>query len=151
MDHFRPYLLPKIPFAKLPTTTLELATFGVKDDCSDHSATVTHYVMKRKNILLKISRCSGLEWVATVWPDVGIKSSPIFPKWHKKPHAFLPKMSCFWKNPKYAKYLHYFCTKNCPQDLTKIAQTGHTDPHLTHSINVQKIGDGNAKNSCRKK
>ena len=40
------------------------------------------------------------------------------------------------KNEIDAKYLGYFCKELCSQELSKIAQTGHTVDHLSisHSI-----------------
>ena len=47
----------------------------------------------------------------TVWPDVGIKSSPQF---YKSTHGSFNLKIMFFK---IAKYLGYFCKKVCHQEL----------------------------------
>ena len=61
----------------------------------------------------------------SVWPDVAIKSSTIFSK--SCPKSMLISVT-FSKWPKIvAKHLGYFCKELCSKELSKIAQSGHTD------------------------
>ena len=60
--------------------------------------------------------------------DVGINRSQILPKsYSKSSHCNFKLIKWhFQKNSqKVAKYLGYFCTQICHQDLSKIAQSGH--------------------------
>ena len=68
-------------------------------------------------------------WSQAEWPDVGIKSSQICQKWPKSSHnSFWLKLTFFKVAPKSWKCLGNFCKQICPQDLPKIAKSGHTDP-----------------------
>ena len=62
---------------------------------------------------------SGLH---SVWPDVRLKSSPMYPKSYQKlaTSVFFLQTDVF----KVAKYFGYFYEKKCNQQLIKIAQSG---------------------------
>ena len=89
--------------------------------------------MRQKNAVLK-----GVSWTFELlynwitlpaeWPDDGIKSSPIFPKFClKMGHScFKLKGNIFKVTQKVTWYLSYFWIKICHLDLSKIAQSGHT-------------------------
>ena len=82
----------------------------------------------------------GILNLSTVWPDVKIKSSPIFPIVNLKESTdVLDWIVPFFKMA--PKYLGYFFKKICSQDLSRIAQSGHTacqfgipQPVFAHSI-----------------
>ena len=60
-----------------------------------------------------------------MWPDEGIKGSQIFPKVDQKvDHIRL--YSAFLNGQKVSRYFGNYCRKNCHQDLSKRAQSGHT-------------------------
>ena len=62
-----------------------------------------------------------------MWPDVGIKNYPNSPKVaHKVDTAVFAFKMVFLNSPKVIKYSGYFCKKICCQELSKIAQSGHT-------------------------
>ena len=62
-----------------------------------------------------------------MWPDSGIKSSPIFQRIAKKwPRQLLLEKRCFQNSLKAIKYLDYFGTKICCPKLSKFDQSGHT-------------------------
>ena len=63
-----------------------------------------------------------------MWPDVWVKSSSIFAKSCKKnyPQQFNIKVTFITIAKNVNKYLGYFCKELCSQELSKIAQTGHT-------------------------
>ena len=65
----------------------------------------------------------------SVWHDVGIKSSSIFPKVCPKEAAavFTQKVVCFKTGQNVTKYFGYFWKKFCHQDLSKFAQSGHAE------------------------
>ena len=84
-----------------------------------------------KNVWIKVKRTFGIGTTTawwSVWPD-GEISSPIFYKsCPKSIHTDWCKKFHFSQCPKIvAKYLGFFCKKLCSQELSKIAQSGHTD------------------------
>ena len=57
-----------------------------------------------------------------VWPDIGVK---MFPKVAQiDATAVFPLSDTFQKSPKSHQC---FCKQNCCQELSKIAQSGHTE------------------------
>ena len=86
-----------------------------------------------------------------VWPDVEIKSSPIFPMFAQKESTEILnwKVPFFKIAPKVIKYLGYFLTKICSQDLSKIAQSGHTalNPNRISSFQDKYSADGCSRSS----
>ena len=70
-----------------------------------------------------------------VWPNVGVKSSPIVSKSSPIVSKSCPKSGhcSFYKRVRFfnmvqivANHLSFFCKKFCCQELLKIAQSGHT-------------------------
>ena len=63
-----------------------------------------------------LTECALLE----VWPDVGIRSSPIFYELaQKKPHQFYFESYVFTMTQRVTKYSGYFCMKICCGELSK--------------------------------
>ena len=60
-----------------------------------------------------------------MWPDVTFKNGPIAAKSGQK--RFDSRSDDFQNNLKVTKYLGNVCEKICAQELSKIAQTCHTD------------------------
>ena len=54
---------------------------------------------------------------------------------------------CFVKSPKDTKYLAYFCQKICHQELSKIAQSGHTEFITAAEVTFRwkSVGSGGTK------
>ena len=53
-------------------------------------------------------------------------------------NQYLLKSDIFKNGPKVAKYLVYFYKKNCHQDLSKMAQSGHTDLNVRGCLNLMQ-------------
>ena len=72
---------------------------------------------------------------SSVWPDIWIKSSPKFPKVAQKiAKQFLYKSSVFRKQLKISPNVWTtFVKEICCQELSKIAQSGHTDASTSSS------------------
>ena len=72
-------------------------------------------------------------WSSPVWPDVGTKNSPFFPKVAQ--NIASPGFSwkwCFKKAQKVTMHFGYFCMNIGHRELSKIAQSGHTDRLSPH-------------------
>ena len=79
----------------------------------------------------------------SMWPDVGIKSSQIFPPNLPKRSnsSFNLKCDLFKITQNVSEYLGYFCTEICHQELSKIAQSGHTDSRFGGEQTLMKRAD----------
>ena len=81
----------------------------------------------------------------SVWPDVRRKSSQNFETLAQKlaKEAFNHKVMFFKIVHKVTKYLDYFCKKICCNELSKIAQSGHTGNRALcfSAISVQNLMD----------
>ena len=67
--------------------------------------------------------------VGPMSPDDGLKISPYFPNntQNGATTVLTSKVMFFTVGYKITKYLGHFCQENCSQELSKIAQSGHTD------------------------
>ena len=62
------------------------------------------------------------KWCQSVWPDIGMKSSPIVPNFAQKVVTavlYLKGVMFFQIAQKFTEYLGYFCKKICWWDLSK--------------------------------
>ena len=76
----------------------------------------------------------------TVWPDGGIKSSPISRKVAKNvaTTVFTLKLMIFLSPQALSKFLGYFCNQNVCQKLWKVPQSGHAEWGDVFSFSLQK-------------
>ena len=81
--------------------------------------------------------CRYLWQAAPVWPDEGIKICQIFKKsCHIKLYS---NSDTSQMAQKVSIYLSYYCRKNCQQDHSKIAQSGHSGQHLDFWIGIVMV------------
>ena len=75
-----------------------------------------------------------------VWPDAGIKINPSFPvraQTVTKVIFYYIVTKCFKIAQKASKYLDHVDEKICCQELSKIAQSGHTSVRTCRGLNVK--------------
>ena len=86
------------------------------------------------SLSLSFSLIHPLLCSCSVWPDVRVKSSPNVSKSYSRISyiSFQIRVMFFKIAEKVANKLSYFCEKFCHEELSKIAQTGHTAPVRLH-------------------
>ena len=102
------------------------------------------------SLSLSLSLCLSLSVPSPVWPDVEVKSSPNFrkviQKWLVSHSNFYLKSDVFQNSPKRHHAFGQICEKIFHQELSRVAQSGHTCPNQP---NTQYKNISNTNNNSR--